>query len=411
MNSKYTPSSVEAMRPKLLASCRHIAQCKSILPELASSLSEHGLAGEPQGAVLVWLAALTRLFKRPVSIVIKGPSGAGKSHLLHSALSLLPEDAYVPFSGMSDKALIHYDDDLKHKHIVIEEFAGLQSDTGNKWMRQLLSEGEINYATSVPTDNKGWKTQVKHIEGPTGVFLTTTEAGLHAEDESRLLSFIIDGGPEQTMRVLLAQASAVATVPKEPNISADEWKALQRWVALGPKTVLIPFGRTLATLVFSRATRITRDFPHVLGLISAHALLHQLNRATDEQGRVIAQFEDYEEVYGLVERLISDASEATVPEAVQEVVMAVTSITNTRPGHRDGTTQTVVADKLQLHKSSVHHSVKIAEELGYLINEEPRRGKPHRLLPGEPLPRKKAVLPTPLELAAAIVEDPEGSED
>jgi hypothetical protein len=399
----------QALRAKLLESCIRIANCKRIVPELAASFSDLGLAGDTQGAVLLYLASPTRHFDNPVSIAIKGQSASGKSHLLRTVLSLLPDDAYVSFSGMSDKALVHFDGDLRHKHIVIQEFAGLQSDTGNKWLRMLLSERHIAYATSVAVPTGGWRTQVKHIAGPTGAFLTTTEGALHPEDESRLLSFTVDDSPEQTTRVLLSQANSFMGGTRKPDTIVDEWKALQQWVALGPKGVVIPFGPQLARLVWSNATRIKRDFQHVLSLIAAHALLHQLNRATDQQGRVVAQMEDYAEVYDLVGRLISDASEATVPDAVQEVVVAVTSITNTRPGHRDGTTQTAVADKLHLHKSSIHHSVKIAEEGGYLINEEPRRGKPHRLLPGEPMPGKKAVLPTPSELAAAIVQDAEVS--
>lgn len=395
-------------RDDLLARCEHIAQQQDILAELEHQLNGCTLVGDMRGARLLYLATLTRFFAKPVSIVIKGPPAAGKSHLLKSILELIPMSAYVEFSGISEKALAHYDGDVRHKYIVIQEFSGLQSDSGNPWLRMLLSEGKLTYASAVLVEGKGWKTQSKTLEGPTGLLMTTTEGALHPEDESRMLSITVEDTTEQTARVILAQAmQAGGSSAANPN-DTHAWHSLQDWIAAGPHDVVIPFAADLAPLISSQANRIKRDFPQVLSLIKAHALLQQLNRSTDDQGRVVAELADYEAVYALVHDAVSSASEATVPTQVREVVQAATSVVNTRPDYKWGATQLVLAEKLGLDKSAVHHRVKSALIKGYLINQESRRGRPHQLLPGEPMPGDMDVLPSPIALAAAIANKKAG---
>ena len=61
-----------------------------------------------------------------------------------------------------------------------------------------------------------------------------------------------------------------------------------------------------------------------------------------------------------------------------------------------------VTDRLGIDKSSASRRVKQAIKLGYLVNEEPIKGKPLRLVLGDPLPDEVQVLPTVEELAATM---------
>src|SRR5689334_58626 len=145
----FTSSVVEEanQRSQLLDQCRQLAENRSILSALDLQLKAHGFAGSTHIPQLVFLAAYTRIFDNPVSLVIKGPSGSGKSFALQSGLNYISESAYERFSGMSDHALLYSGLDLKHRLLVIGEAAGLAEGKGRAFIRQLLTEGEIRYMT------------------------------------------------------------------------------------------------------------------------------------------------------------------------------------------------------------------------------------------------------------------------
>ena len=61
----------------------------------------------------------------------------------------------------------------------------------------------------------------------------------------------------------------------------------------------------------------------------------------------------------------------------------------------DGVSMTILGQKLKLDKSSTSRRAKEAIARGYLKNLEDRRGRPARLVLGDPLPDDVVVLPTP----------------
>jgi hypothetical protein len=134
------------------------------------------------------------------------------------------------------------------------------------------------------------------------------------------------------------------------------------------------------------AVRLRRDFTQVLNLIRAHALLHQATRKVDDHGRVVATFDDYEVVRELVLELFSDGVQASVPDVVRETVEAF-------PEGPKYMSQAELAEKLHLDKGTISRRVAHAIELGYLENDETRRGRPARLRRGAPLPKDVVLLP------------------
>jgi hypothetical protein len=88
--------------------------------------------------------------------------------------------------------------------------------------------------------------------------------------------------------------------------------------------------------------------------------------------------------------LVADAAERTVPETVRETVETVESLT----AGRGETTVQAVADRLKLDKSAALRRVQVAVQRGYLKNLEEKRGRPARLVLGDPLPAEVTILPT-----------------
>lgn len=228
--------------------------------------------------------------------------------------------------------------------------------------------------------------------------MTTTEVALHAENETRLLSLPIDDSPEQTKRILRTLADLQGTTP--PDLTS--WHALDRWLARREHRVAIPYARVLADLIPPVAVCLRRDFLVVMNLVSAHAMLHQENRMQDEAGRIVASLEDYAAVRALLEDLFGSQIEATVSDITRDTVEAVRVLTL----KVDATASvTQVAKHLKLDPSTASRRVKTALAGNYLVNLEPREGRPAKLVLGEPLPDERSILPT-VELVQTTLATP-----
>jgi len=226
-------------------------------------------------------------------------------------------------------------------------------------------------------------------KGPTGLITTTTAAGLHPENETRLLSLAITDAPAQTRAVMLAQADET----ENDTVVYEPWHAFQRYLASGELHVLVPFARALVFEIPAVAVRLRRDFPTLLSLIKAHALLHRELRARDERGRIIATLADYSVIRELISDLFSEGIEAAVAKAVRETVETV------RRSGKEEVSVAELAKALGLDKSSVSRRVRVPISKGYLVNNETRKGHPARIALGDPMPAEIEILPTPDRLA------------
>ncbi len=398
-----TPPPTVTDREPLFAKCRDLARSEAILDEFEKELRRCGVVGALDNFKILLLTMLTRLSDSPVSAVLKGGPTAGKSFTLDTVLRYTPQNAFEFLSGMSEKAIIYATVDLRHKMLCIGEFAGLQNENGNAWLRQLLTEGRLRYLVTGEDTGAGRESREIVKEGPTGLIMTTTAMQLHPEDESRLLSLYIDDSPEQTAAVLKAQAmKAQGMTGTHPN--AEPWIALHEWIANGRTQVVVPFSIDLAVNVDPSNGRMKRDFPKVLELVKAHALLHQANRECDEEGRVVATLADYAAVYALLALRLAEGQTETLDEGVNEVVAAV-SVLSSQHRHREGVSLHAVVEQLggaeeppRINKSTVSRRAQKALEQGYLIAPDRKPGSEHRLRIGKPRGRVRPVLPEPSTL-------------
>ena len=382
----------------LRAECKQIALSEDVLDEFANQLAELGVAGESRKAKLLYLALTSRLLQRPVSVSLKGPSSGGKSHLAERVLQHFPPEAFYAMTAMSERALAYSEEPLKHRFIVLAEAAALAGDFQNYLMRSLLSEGRLSYET---VEKDGGKLCARRIEreGPTGLLVTTTAVSLHPENETRLLSLRINDSPQQTARILLAEAHKVSSANGFKNKAATraaKWQSFQRWLALSSRPVVVPFAPALAKMIPPVAVRLRRDFNAVLGLIQAHALLHVASRKTNAEGWVVATLEDYRQVRSLVNDVVTEGVELSAGKSIRETVQAVSYLCD---GVGVTASVTQVAKRLKLDRSAALRRIQECLRRNLLQTEdEVRRGRSMKLKLGEPLPNEQQVLPTVEEL-------------
>jgi hypothetical protein len=195
--------------------------------------------------------------------------------------------------------------------------------------------------------------------------------------------------------VLLALAE---DQPEEPQYA--KWHALQEWLEGAEYRVIIPYATSLADGILPVAVRLRRDFGAVLGLIRAHAILHQVNRERAADGRVIATLDDYRVVRELIADLVAEGAETSVPGAVRQTVEVVGRLV--AAGAQE-VTAAAIGRELNLDKSTALRRAKAAIARDYLKNLETGKGKPLRLIPGEKLPEETDVLPRPETLGGCTV--------
>lgn len=370
-----------------------LMRCPDILAEFGRLCGRLGLVGERKRAALLYLILTSRVLPRIVSGLCKGTSAVGKNIVVNTVLRAFPESAFYVLSSLSERALIYDEEPLSHRILIIYEAEGVAGSFGAYLLRTLLSEGHIRYVT-VEKTSEGLRSRLIEREGPTGAIITTTRAGLHPENETRTLSFDLLDTPAQTQFIMNSQADEAVENTGPPDLAP--WKALQTWLSLaGIHEVTIPFAPTLAALSAPVAVRLRRDFPAVLSLIKAHAILHQATRERDGK-RIIASLVDYRAVYALVNDIVSEGVQATVKMATRETVAAVAELTAS-PTVITVTTKRV-GDRLGLDRTAAWRRCVVALRDGYLDNLEERKGRPYKLVMGNPMPEDVAVLPEPDEL-------------
>jgi hypothetical protein len=191
------------------------------------------------------------------------------------------------------------------------------------FVRSLLSEGRIAYPVTQRDKDGNFVTRTITKEGPTNLILTTTSTSLHGENETRMLSLPTNDTADQTRAILRQLAKGTPD-----HVDLGPWVAFQEWIAADAEhRVVIPFAGYLAENVPPVAVRLRRDFRAILRLIESHAILHQLSRERDDDGRIVAIEADYLAVRELVADLIAEGVGATVSASVRETVEAVARCT------------------------------------------------------------------------------------
>jgi hypothetical protein len=383
------------LRKELYKKCRDIANADNILDLFIDDISKQGLVGEEENVKTLFLSLTSRILENPVSIIVKGGSSTGKSYVVDRVLDYFPSSEYYKITATSEKALIYSEESYKNRIIVIYEAPGVKRGFQSYLVRSMSSEGHIKYETTEQKDGR-YVTRKIEKEGPTGFITTTTHISLNKENETRCLSLWTDDTTEHTVDVCeqIARQEQDGGIEKDADFSA--WNAYQKWLGLKKNKVTIPYAVCVAKLIDPRAVRIRRDITKIFTLIKIHAILHQRNRKTKPDGRIVASRKDYSAVYRLVNDSISAEVESIVPREVRKTVLAVKKIIKNNDS--DSVSITDLSEYRCRHKSTVDRHVQYAISKGYLVNMEERKGMPAKIQIGEPMPRKNGVLPTPKEL-------------
>lgn len=255
--------------------------------------------GEETNKMMLYLAATSRKFREPISLVIFGKSSSGKSHLANAIEKFMPEEETVVLSSMTAKALEYMRDQLKHKLLLIQEWEGLSEAL--PIIRTLQSEGKLaRLHTAIDPIQKIRVARVDSQDCPCSVIVTTTKEGIHDENSTRIFELYADESVEQTKKVV---RHTLMKADKRNRISEEEKERIfqlhqnvQR--VLEPVYVNIPFADHF--LFPHKTSRHRRDSKRFIELIRTVAFLRQKQKevvTTEGINSIEADLEDYRIAY------------------------------------------------------------------------------------------------------------------
>jgi hypothetical protein len=329
-----TPAEKAERREALWPAVSDLAQAPDLMDRVVQQVQAIGVVNERELMNLTYIAATSRVLQYPVNVLAKGASSGGKSFTATRTLELVGPDFVNHLTSSSALSLVYDDRPLAHTVLFINEANQLQSDENSMFamlVRTLISEGRIVHQTTVEDRDSPTGRRVERIvrEGPITLIVTTT-GELHAENETRMLSWHIGESHEQTSAVmasLAAHAAGGVAVPADLAI----WHDLQRWIALGPNDAVIPFAQQIAAQIKPLMVRFRRDVGSLFNFIKASAILHQAQRQVDAQGRVVATIADYALAYPIFTKVMAQSSGKSVPDNVREVVKLIAELASSLP--------------------------------------------------------------------------------
>ena len=260
----------------------------SLIERIKTDYEACGLVGEDANKVLCYLAAVSRKTDEPLSVLILSSSGAGKSALQDATMTLCPPEDVVRLTTLTGRALFYKGRySLRHKVLALEEGTGAEQATYA--IRNLISARELVIEATVKDLGTGRLTTMKNrVEGPTSVFITTTDPDTDPETKSRFFVTSVDESDSQTRAILAYQRKLQTLEGIKLKQGIDDvlrrHRNFQR--LLKPVMVINPYA---AELGYADARlQCRRDQPKYLNLIKAVAFLRQMTKQVkpfDHKGR------------------------------------------------------------------------------------------------------------------------------
>jgi len=365
-----------------------------LLDRIGEAMRIDGHVGDLRPPLLGYVAMTSRLLQRPLNLVFVGPSGGGKNRAVDAARKLIPTEAVFVVLAASPKALIHTDQDYRHRVLVMSEADSIPDDgPAASAIRSLASEGVLAYDVSEQdAATNQWRTRRINREGPTSL-ITTSIRSLSHQLGTRILEVQISDEPQQTREIMRAHARAATGVTRPAALDIGPFVEVQNWLeTVGDRQVAIPYADALAELTPATHIRMRRDFRQLLTTIETLAVLHQCQRERTVGATIVASIEDYR----LARLLLAPVFDTTAADGVSTIIRQ--TVHAIREG--DVVTEIELASRLGLSKSTVSRRVALAIAGGYLVNLELRKGVPARLQRGLVLPDEVEALPTVEEVEA-----------
>ena len=245
-------------------------------------------------------------------------------------------------------------------------------------LRTLISEGRIDHNVAVPQADGSPVTMSVRRNGPVVVIVTSARDNIEDEMLTRLMTSDADESSKQTLDVLTDILSNEDRDADEADL--ERWLDFQSWLELdAPYDVIIPFREAILAAYKRRLAdieahgrrpsiqlKIRRDVHGFLSAIKTSAILHKVQRKTDSEGRIMANFDDYRHAHEAFDGGLGRLYKIKAPETALAVVRAIEAMGASK-GKGVKVSVTDLMDKLGIAgRGTANDRLRDAEERGFL---------------------------------------------
>jgi DNA primase len=280
------------------AKCISFLQKSDLLERLNELIGKAGVVGEEQNRLFLLGIAASYKMPQPLHALIQGSSGSGKTHLLSKISQFIPDEDKKHFTRVTESSFYNYGMyDLQNKLICLEDLDGMKEEAFLAF-RELQSKGEISSSTSGKDEQGNIRAYEKVVYGPIASLACTTKGEIYEDNMSRCFLVAVDETEQQTQRVIQYQNRKAAG---KIDVSQEKEAAnfMQHCIRmLKPYPVINPYADKVN--LPKEAHKIRRLNELYQCYVKQVTLLHQYQRQTDKQGRLISQKEDLQQAAELM---------------------------------------------------------------------------------------------------------------
>jgi DNA primase len=280
------------------AKCISFLQKADLLERLNELIGKAGVVGEEQNRLFLLGIAASYKMPQPLHALIQGSSGSGKTHLLSKISQFIPDEDKKHFTRVTESSFYNYGMyDLQNKLICLEDLDGMKEEAFLAF-RELQSKGEISSSTSGKDEQGNIRAYEKVVYGPIASLACTTKGEIYEDNMSRCFLVAVDETEVQTQRVIQYQnlkAAGKIDVSQEKEAATFMQHCIRM---LKPYPVINPYADKVN--LPKEAHKIRRLNELYQCYVKQITLLHQYQRQTDKQGRLISQKEDLQKAAELM---------------------------------------------------------------------------------------------------------------
>src|SRR5690606_7808136 len=262
----------------------------NLIKRLNDLIGQAGVVGEETNRIFLFGIASSYKMPETLHALIQGSSGSGKTHLLAKISNFIPKEGKKAFTRVTEGSLYNYGlYDLSPQLICIEDLDGMKEEAQLAF-RELQSKGVIISSTSSKDENGNVNAYERVVYGPIASMACTTKGEVYEDNMSRCFLIAVDESHEQTLRIIEYQNKKSAGVIDEKR-EAQITEFLQHCIRLlKPYQVINPYADKVH--LPEEAHKIRRLNGLYQAFVKQITLLHQYQRTTDAQGRLISEKED-----------------------------------------------------------------------------------------------------------------------
>lgn len=337
---------------------------KRLLENINNLLEQSGIIGEEENRKLLFILASS--YKMPYLLhgLVQGSSGEGKSHLINAIADCMPQEDVMNLTRVTSKSLYHYQGkELIGKLILIQDFDGLDEEAQFAF-REMQSAKFLTSSTVVKDMFGNTRGKMKKVEAHFASLTATTKAEVYYDNMSRSVVLGVDESQAQTLRIIKAQNLKIAGVSSSESEQQAKQILRNCMRVLKSYEVVNPFAdKLMLPLEAKMLRRLNNQFQ---GFVSQITILHQYQRKTDSNGRLIATKKDVQKAVDIFfSSIIIKVDE--LDKSTRQFFELLKGYVKSQP---NGTTHKFctrdIRQELNISKTSAFKYVQLLQELEYI---------------------------------------------